>query len=202
MWLVVGLGNPGPQYADNRHNVGFMVVDELCRRWNVRDAMRGKFGSELAQLDLPAVSGSAEAGPRRVYLQKPMEFMNVSGQAVQRASAFYRIDVKQMIVIHDDIDLSFGRVKVKVGGGHGGHNGLRSLSTTIGPAYLRVRCGVGRPGFGKERVVGHVLGGFSKAEQRELPLLVATAADAVVDVLDRGPTFAMNKYNPDTETAS
>jgi PTH1 family peptidyl-tRNA hydrolase len=199
MWLVVGLGNPGPEYADNRHNIGFLVVDELCRRWGQSPgAMRGKFGSEMLQVDLPRPGGGE---PERVWVQKPMEYMNLSGQAVQRATAFYRIDVKQVVVIHDDIDLPMGRVKVKVGGGHGGHNGLRSISGAVGPAYLRVRCGVGRPqgGGGKERVTGHVLGGFSRAEQREVPLLVTQAADAVEDIIWRGPTFAMNQHNRDPE---
>ena len=185
MWLLVGLGNPGPEYADNRHNIGFMVLDELRRRLSASAGSR-KFGSELGQADRAGV---------RLYLQKPMEYMNVSGQAVQRAMAFYRIEPKQVVVIHDEIDLPFGKLRVKVGGGHGGHNGLRSISGNIGADYLRIRCGVGRPSGGKEHVVGHVLAGFSKAEQKELPELIGRAADAIEAVLDHGAQRAMNEYN-------
>lgn len=193
-WLLVGLGNPGPSYVNHRHNIGFMVIDALCRRWS-RDSnlLHGKFGSEMGQI---------ERSGERIYLQKPLEFMNVSGQAVQRALAFYRIEVDHVLAIHDEIDLPLGRLKVKAGGGHGGHNGLRSISGAIGPDYLRIRCGVGRPQGGKERVVGHVLGPFSKAEQPEAALLVERAADAVEDVLDRGIPYAMNKYNANPEPMS
>ncbi len=166
-----------------------MVVDELRRRWGTAvTGARDKYGSELAQ---------ADRGGLRIYLQKPMEYMNLSGQAVQRAMAFYRIEPARVLVIHDEIDLPLGRIRVKVGGGHGGHNGLRSISGVIGPDYLRVRCGVGRPAGGKERVVGHVLGPFSRAEQAEVSELIQRAADAVEMVLDQGTTPAMNKYNKD-----
>ena len=181
--MVVGLGNPGREYADTRHNIGFMVVDELSRRWQL-GAWRSKFGGEIAQ------KGD------RVAL-KPLEYMNLSGQAVQRAAAFYQVQPAQVIVIHDDIDLELGRVKVKAGGGHGGHNGLRSISENIGETYLRVRCGIAKPQGGKERVTGHVLGGFSKAEREELPFLVGGAADAVELTIDKGVTAAMNKVNTD-----
>jgi len=131
---------------------------------------------------------------------KPMEYMNLSGQAVQRTMAFYQVDEKHVVVVHDEIDLEFGRIKVKVGGGHGGHNGLRSVSEQIGPAYVRVRCGVGHPGH-KDRVVGHVLGPFSRAEQKELPFLVGGAADAVEAIVREGPIAAMNRFNVDKSKA-
>lgn len=186
-WLIAGLGNPGPEYANDRHNIGFMVLDELCRRWKLGDdPLRAKFGSEMA---------SADVAGERVYLQKPMEFMNVSGRAVQRAAAFYQIPIGNIVVIHDDLDLPLGALRVKVSGGHGGHNGLRSLSQTLGNDYLRVRCGIGRPSGGKEHVVGHVLGPFSKVEQKELPFLLGQAADAVEGILHKGATYAMNKFN-------
>lgn len=162
-----------------------MVLDELRRRFSASAGSR-KFGSELGQAD--------RAG-ERLYLQKPMEFMNVSGQAVQRALAFYRIEPQRLVVIHDEIDLPLGRLRVKAGGGHGGHNGLRSISGAIGPDYLRVRCGVGRPSGGKEHVVGHVLGPFNKAEQKLVPELIGSAADAVEAILDRGVERAMNEFN-------
>jgi PTH1 family peptidyl-tRNA hydrolase len=184
MWLVVGLGNPGPEYEGSRHNIGFMVVDELGRRMGGL-SWKTKFGGEIAQ-----------AGSAQVVVLKPQEYMNVSGQAVQRTVAFYKIEPARLIVVHDDIDLDFGRLKVKLGGGHGGHNGLRSVSEQLGEGYVRVRCGVGKPkGGGKERVVGHVLGGFNKLEQGALPHLVGGAADAVELILKKGPTAAMNQVN-------
>lgn len=189
-WLLAGLGNPGPDYKNDRHNLGFMVLDELCRRLGVAaSAFRARFGGEVASVDWP--------GGQRVYLLKPMEFMNVSGQAVQRTCAFYQIEPQNVIVVHDEIDLPMGKLRVKSGGGHGGHNGLRSISQTIGPDYLRVRCGIGKPSGGKEKVTGHVLGGFSKAEQVELPFLLGRAADAVDALLQRGLTFTMNEFNKD-----
>lgn len=183
MLLIVGLGNPGREYEHTRHNIGFMVVDELARRWGVA-GWRDKFGGELAQ-------------HKDVVMLKPQEYMNVSGQAVQRTQAFYKIEPKDTVVIHDEIDLPFGKLRVKVGGGHGGHNGLRSIIQMTGDAFIRVRCGVGKPNGGKDKVTGHVLGGFSKAEQTELPFLVGGAADAVQMVLDKGTTIAMNKVNAD-----
>lgn len=190
-WLIVGLGNPGPGYKNDRHNLGFMVLDELCRRMSVpASAFKAKFGSEIA-------TATPLGGGERVHLQKPMEFMNVSGQAVQRAAAFFQIGPENLIVIHDEIDLPFGKLRVKTGGGHGGHNGLRSISQALGPEYLRLRCGIGKPGGGKEQVTGHVLSPFSKAEQAELPFLVGRAADAAEAILQKGITFAMNNFNKD-----
>ncbi|HXU74241.1 MAG TPA: aminoacyl-tRNA hydrolase [Polyangia bacterium] len=183
MWLVVGLGNPGEEYERTRHNIGFMVADELARRWKA-PGWREKFGGEIAQT-------------QDIVVLRPQEYMNVSGQAVQRTQAFYKIEPSHTIVVHDEIDLPFGKLRVKVGGGHGGHNGLRSIIQMSGDAFVRVRCGVGKPDGGKERVTGHVLGGFSKAEQNELPFLIGGAADAVQMVLDKGATAAMNKVNTD-----
>jgi PTH1 family peptidyl-tRNA hydrolase len=183
--LVVGLGNPGREYADTRHNIGFTVMDELARRWGI-GSWRDKFGGEVAQ-------------NKEIVALKPQEYMNLSGQAVQRTKAFYKAD--QVIVIHDEIDLPFGKLRVKVGGGHGGHNGLRSIVENIGADFIRVRCGVGKPAQGKERVVGHVLGGFSKEEQESLPFVIGGAADAVELVMVRGTTAAMNIVNADQNLA-
>jgi len=181
VWLVVGLGNPGEEYRETRHNIGFMVVDEVARRLGA-NGWRAKFGGELLQ------AGDA------LFL-KPQEFMNVSGQAVQRAAAFYKVEAGRTLLVHDDIDLPFGRLRVKVGGGHGGHNGVRSVSQQLGEETVRVRCGVGKPVIGKEKVVGHVLGGFSREEQKELPFLIGGGADAVELVMHKGPTAAMNAVN-------
>lgn len=190
-WLVVGLGNPGPEYEQSRHNIGFMVLDRLIERWGGRKSdFRSKWNSEVAQL---------EAFGHKLHLQKPMQYMNLSGGPVQRAATFFQLQPAQIIVIHDDIDLDFGRLKVKQGGGHGGHNGLRSISGLLGPDYLRVRGGVGRPNVGGdakgERVVGHVLGPFGKAEQRELSAFLDTLAEAVEDIIRHGLVHAMNRHN-------
>jgi peptidyl-tRNA hydrolase, PTH1 family len=183
VFLIVGLGNPGREYEHTRHNVGFMVVDELVRRWKLT-GWRDKFGGEIAQQD-------------GLIVLKPQEYMNVSGQAVQRAQAFYKIEPERTIVVHDEIDLDFGKLRVKVAGGHGGHNGLRSIIANSHDGFIRVRCGVGKPVGGKERVTGHVLGGFSKSEQAELPFLVGGAADAVELIMSKGATAAMNAVNTD-----
>ena len=185
MWLVVGLGNPGPTYEANRHNIGFKVVDELARRWNANSGWRAKFGGEVLQKN-------------QVVILKPQEFMNVSGQATQRTAAFHQIGPNETIVIHDEIDLDFGRLKVKVGGGHGGHNGLRSITEHLGADFLRVRCGVGKPkdkGVENEKVAGYVLSDFSTTENKELPFLIGGAADAVELILQKGSTAAMNQVN-------
>jgi len=158
-----------------------MVVDELARRWNAA-SWREKFGGEIAQ-------------QKDIVMLKPQEYMNLSGQAVQRTQQFYKIEPSQTIVVHDEIDLPFGKLRVKVGGGHGGHNGLRSIIQSAGDAFIRVRCGMGKPDGGKEKVTGHVLGGFSKVEKTELPFLIGGAADAVQLILEKGATVAMNKVN-------
>jgi len=193
MYLIVGLGNPGREYAATRHNVGFLVVDELARRWKVENqGWKNKFGGELAQ----TTYRNSQQADEPIVLLKPQEFMNLSGGATQRVAAFYKIEPSHIVVIHDELDLDFGKLRVKVGGGHGGHNGLRSVSEQLGPAYIRVRCGVGKPNS-KERTVGHVLGGFDKQESKDLPLMIGEAADAVETLLEKGPIVAMNKHNAD-----
>src|SRR5215470_9933453 len=185
MWLLVGLGNPGPKYSRNRHNIGFMVVDELARRTRA-ESFRGKFGGELT---------TSEVGGERCVLLKPQEYMNVSGRSVQRASAFYQVEPKEVVVVHDEIDLPLGTLRIKVGGGHAGHNGIRSIAQDLGSSdFVRLRCGAGRPD-GKGRVVGHVLGDFGKSEKVEAEIMIKEAADAVEDILARGALLAMNKTN-------
>jgi PTH1 family peptidyl-tRNA hydrolase len=164
--LIVGLGNPGAAYAGNRHNIGFMAVDAIAARHHFA-AFRSKFRSHVADGVLAC---------RPVLLLKPMTFMNVSGQAVAAAASFYRIPPEDILVFHDEIDLAAGKVRVKTGGGHAGHNGLRSLHAHIGPNYRRVRLGVGRPGS-KDEVVDHVLDNFAKADKVWLEPLLAVVAD-------------------------
>ena len=130
-------------------------------------------------------------------LLQPRTYMNESGTSAGPARGSLKVPLDRVVVVHDEIDLPFGKIRVKVGGGHGGHNGLRSIIQMTSDAFVRVRCGLGKPVGGKEKVTGHVLGGFSKAEQTELPFLIGGAADAVQLVLDKGPTAAMNRVNAD-----
>lgn len=187
MILVVGLGNPGRQYSANRHNVGFMVVDELaitCRA----DGFRSKFNGEYAK---------GEVSEEDVVLLKPQTFMNDSGRSVQAAMAFFKPKIDRLLVIHDELDLPFGTVRLKVGGGHAGHNGLRSIMACIGTGdFGRIRFGIGRPppGFRGE-VADYVLSSFDGAERAELPDLLKKAAASVVEVAARGLAAAMNVSN-------
>ena len=194
MWLVVGLGNPGPEYEETRHNIGFLTVDALMVRNRVSAPLRPKFGADV---------GEAQLGGARVLFCKPMEFMNVSGQAVARVARFWKIAPAETVVVHDDLDLPFGRLKLGAGGGHGGHNGLRSLITDWGTAdFLRVRAGIGRPAPGRQSPADYVLATFSKAEQKDLPDICARAAEAVETILKAGIGAAMNQFNGKTAEAA
>jgi PTH1 family peptidyl-tRNA hydrolase len=154
MFLVVGLGNPGPGYAANRHNIGFMAADEIVRRHSF-GPWRRKYQGQLAE---------GEIGGQKVLVLKPETYMNNSGQSVGDVLRFFKIPVEDVIVLHDELDLPPGKLRVKRGGGHGGHNGLRSIDAHCGKEYRRVRLGIGHPGD-KSRVHNHVLGDFAKAEQ-------------------------------------
>jgi PTH1 family peptidyl-tRNA hydrolase len=190
MHLVVGLGNPGIEYQDHRHNLGFKVVDELRARAR-SPALRAKLGAELCEVTL--------AG-ERTLLCKPMEFMNVSGQAVARVASFWKIPVADLTVVHDELDLPFGRLKLGSGGGHGGHNGIRSLLANLGDgAFARVRVGVGRPAAGRDPA-DYLLSEFSRAEAKDLPEILATAADAIETIIGKGLPAAMNRFNGKAQT--
>jgi peptidyl-tRNA hydrolase, PTH1 family len=185
MWLVVGLGNPGRQYADNRHNAGFMVVDELMRQ-TTAGTPRQRLGAEIAEATLRGT---------KVIFCKPMEFMNASGFAVSRAGAFWKIPPEQTVVVHDDMDLDFGRLKLALGGGTGGHNGLRSIVAEIGTeSFCRVRFGIGRPPPAWEGA-DYVLAVFSQEERRALQDLLKEAASATLAIIEKGLVTAMNKFN-------
>ena len=168
MLLVVGLGNPGPEYAGNRHNIGFMAVDEIVRRHG--------FGSPRARFH--GVTAEGTLGGEKVVALKPQTYMNDSGRSVAAAVRFYKLKPEQVIVIYDEIDLPLGKVRVKRGGGTGGHNGIRSIEAHVGPDFWRVRIGVGHPGH-KDLVHRHVLNDFAKAEREE----VAKVIDAVAEAL-------------------
>ncbi len=169
MRLLVGLGNPGPKHRDNRHNIGFMAADEIVRRYNF-SAPRARFQSD-------SFEGTIDG--EKVLLLKPTTFMNESGRAVGEAARFFKLAPEDIIVIHDEIDLAAGKVRIKRGGGHAGHNGLRSIHAHLGsPDYVRIRLGVGHPGD-KEKVHGHVLSDFSKQDEK----WVEAELDAVAQAL-------------------
>lgn len=180
MLLVVGLGNPGEKYARNRHNIGFMAADEIVRRHSF-SAYRSKFQGELSE---------GKIGTEKVLVFKPMTFMNESGRAVKEVVTFYKIAAEDILVLHDELDLAPGKLRVKRGGGHAGHNGLRSMHAHVGEGYARVRLGIGHPGH-KDKVTGHVLNDFAKADQDWLVPLLDAVADSIDLVLEgKDPEFS------------
>lgn len=182
MFLVVGLGNPGRAYADNRHNIGFMAVDEIVHRHGF-SPWRAKFQGEIAD--------GTVAGEKALVL-KPTTFMNESGRAVREAATFYKIPPEDVIVFHDEIDLAPGKLRIKRGGGHAGHNGLRSIHAGIGPDYARVRMGVGHPGD-KDRVKSYVLKDFAKADDEWLDPMIDGCAEFLTDLLKGDDPSFMSK---------
>lgn len=166
MKLFVGLGNPGSGHARNRHNIGFMAADAIAGAHGF-GPWRAKFRGEIAE---------GRLGPEKVLLLKPGTYMNLSGEAVRAASQFFKVEPGDVVVFHDELDLAAGKVRVKTGGGHAGHNGLRSIDAHVGPAYTRVRLGIGHPGD-KRLVTNHVLGDFSKADAEWLDDLLRGVAD-------------------------
>jgi PTH1 family peptidyl-tRNA hydrolase len=187
VYLIAGLGNPGKKYAANRHNVGFMAVD-LIAGLSSGVAFREKFSGLFARAD---VFGQPAA------LLKPMTFMNLSGDSVQPAIAFTKVSVGDVIVVHDELDVPFGEVRLKVGGGHAGHNGLRSIIERAGSAdFVRVRVGIGRPppGF-RGDVADYVLSDFDASERAELPDVLSKAVEATRKVFGLGIAAAMNVVN-------
>lgn len=187
MYLVVGLGNPGKNYVSHRHNVGFMVVEDVASRVRA-DAFREKFSGLVAR---------ASFGDEPAYLLAPQTYMNESGRSVQPALAFYKIGPPNLIVVHDELDLPFGEVRLKVGGGHAGHNGLRSIMAHVGTGdFIRLRVGIGRPpaGFGGD-VADFVLSSFDMVERAKLPDILKQATETVLEVAARGVAAAMNVRN-------
>ncbi|TFV53005.1 aminoacyl-tRNA hydrolase [Blastococcus sp. TF02A-35] len=188
-FLVVGLGNPGPGYAGNRHNVGAMVLEELARRAGIKLAP-GK-GARAR-----AVSGEGRLAGRRVVLAQPLTYMNESGGPVRGLLDYHKLPPEQLVVLHDELDIPFSAVRLKRGGGEGGHNGLRSISRSTGTKdYLRVRVGIGRPP-GRQDPADFVLKDFSSTERKELDLLLVEAADATELLLTSGLEAAQNQVHP------
>ena len=192
LWCVVGLGNPGPQYAGNRHNLGQMVLDELARRTGAHLATH-RTRTAVAEARLGMLPGGAP-GPR-VVLAKPTSYMNTSGGPVKALATYFDVPADHVVVVHDELDIPFGDVRLKVGGGEGGHNGLRDITKALGTKdYVRVRAGVGRPP-GRMDTADFVLKDFGAVERKELPFLIDTAADAVEAVVTEGLLAAQNRFH-------
>ena len=189
--LVAGLGNPGPDYEGTRHNVGFAVLDVLAARLGSRFSAHRRSGADVAEGRLPGPQPG-----RRAVLAKPRGYMNLSGGPVAGAARFFSVAPTDVVVVHDDLDLDFGVVRLKRGGGEGGHNGLRSISKSLGTKdYLRVRFGIGRPP-GRQDPADYVLKRWSSTERKELDVSLELAADAVEALLTEGLEPAQNRYHP------
>jgi PTH1 family peptidyl-tRNA hydrolase len=189
-WLIVGLGNPGSEYANNRHNVGFMVADLLAER------IGGKFkraGKAQAQV-LEGRIGAPGPASRRVVLVKPTSYMNLSGGPVNALRDFYKVPLAKIVAVHDELDIDYGTLRLKLGGGDNGHNGLKSMTKAMGPDYHRVRFGIGRPP-GRMQVADFVLKDFSSTERKELDFLVDRATDSVECLVSEGLERAQSAYN-------
>lgn len=187
-YLVVGLGNPGPKYASTRHNIGQMVLDRLAGPTSFSAAKRAQAVVLEGRIGVPGAD-------RRVILAKPTTYMNTSGGPVKALAQYYGIPAEQIIVVHDEIDIPFDAIRLKCGGGEGGHNGLRSITSSLGTKdYLRVRVGVGRPPSGRD-TADHVLAGFTSTERRTLENLVVDAADAVEMLVLQGLVAAQQRFH-------
>ncbi|MFC0507922.1 aminoacyl-tRNA hydrolase [Micromonospora costi] len=187
-WLVVGLGNPGREYAGNRHNVGFMVADLLAQRVGAKFGRHRRAVAEVAE-------GRLGFGGPRLVLVKPLTYMNLSGGPVAALSQFYKVVPGQVVAVHDELDIGYGQLRVKCGGGEGGHNGLRSMTKSLGTKeYVRVRFGIGRPP-GRQDPADYVLSDFGAVERKELEFLVDRAADVVESVITRGVEPTQNLYH-------
>jgi peptidyl-tRNA hydrolase, PTH1 family len=188
MTLVVGLGNPGSEYANNRHNIGFDVIDRLAKEGDV----------ELSQRRFQSRFGQTKIAGEKVILMKPETFMNLSGDAVADAARFYKIENGELIVVHDELDLPLGRLQVRRGGGTAGHNGVTHVAERLGSNdFVRVRVGIGKPEGkgGRTKVIGHVLGDFA-ADERELAAnMIERAAKAVRMIIEKDLKAAMNEFN-------
>lgn len=196
MTVVVGLGNPGPEYAQTRHNVGQMVIDELARRHGASFSRNKKTNCAEASVRIGGAGASAAgASGAGIVLAKPMSYMNLSGGPVSSLVKYYSVDPNSIVVIHDELDVAFGAIRLKSGGGSAGHNGLKDITKALGtPDYTRVRVGVGRPP-GRQEAADYVLKPFSTTERKELDLVIALAADAVEDLLTKGLAEAQQRFH-------
>ena len=183
--LIAGLGNPGKEYAQTRHNIGFLVVEALASKSSlVID--KSRFDSEYVK---------ARIKGKDVFLVKPLTYMNRSGIPIHKFASYYKIDIEDIVIVHDDMDLAFGKIKIVKSRGHGGHNGVRSIIDAFGKKdCVRIRIGVDHPGSGAN-ITGHVLGGFSPDEKKMLDQCIDTASDACLCIIENGVTAAMNLFN-------
>lgn len=189
-WLVVGLGNPGREYERNRHNVGFLVADLLAARTGARLARHRRAVADVAEARLGVGADAA-----RLVLVKPLTYMNLSGAPVAALASFYKIPAARIVAVHDELDLPYGQLRAKAGGGEGGHNGLRSMSQSLSTKdYLRTRFGIGRPP-GRQDPADYVLSDFSPAQRKELEFLVDRAADIVESIIERGLEATQNVFH-------
>ena len=191
VWLVVGLGNPGPSYAGHRHNVGYLVADELARRlgssWRAHKS--GRADVVEGRLGVPGTPGP------RLVLARPRCYMNETGGPVKALATFYKVPPERIIAIHDELDIGFGTLRTKLGGGDNGHNGLRSMRSSLGTGdFYRVRCGIGRPP-GRQDVADFVLSDYSSVERKGLPFQVDHAADAVETLITEGLERTQQRFN-------
>lgn len=185
MKLIIGLGNPGFKYVSTRHNIGFLVVDQIAHNHNISIAVKG----------FDACFGKGKIGDIAVLLVKPKTFMNISGISVKKSADYFKIDLADLIVVHDDIDLPFGTIRIKDGGGHAGHKGLISIIEYLGNSeFIRVRIGIGKPPD-KSMVEKFVLETFTDDEMKLLPLITMTASNSVTTIIVSGIQAAMNQYN-------
>ena len=188
-WLIVGLGNPGEQYAATRHNVGQMVIDELVKRHNV------KLGSHKSRTDIAAYKLGVGVDALSVILAKSHSYMNESGGPVKALAQFYSVEPEKIIVLHDELDIPFAAIRSKIAGGDNGHNGLKSLTSSLGTAeYFRVRLGIGRP-LGQQDPGDFVLKAFSKEEKKDLGEFLDRGADVVESLMEKGLEFTQQRFN-------
>lgn len=184
-WLIAGLGNPGREYAKTRHNIGFMVIDRLAEKFNI----------SLNQKKFDNLFGLGEIDGTKVILTEPMAFMNRSGPPILQLAKYYKLTFDHVLVIHDDIDILFGNLKIKTKGGHGGHNGIRSIIGASGNGeFPRIRIGIGRPDTHID-VTDHVLGKIAKEEIKHLETVLTSAAQAAQAIINKGLTLSMNMFN-------
>ena len=191
VWLVVGLGNPGPAYAGHRHNVGYLVADVLAERMGSPFRAHKSGRAEVVEGRL----GAPGADVPRVVLARPRSYMNESGGVVSTLAKFYKVPAERIVAVHDELDIPFGALRIKLGGGDNGHNGLRSVRTSLGTGdFYRVRLGIGRPP-GRQDVADFVLSDYSSTERKELPVLVVEAADAVESLVADGLERTQQRFN-------
>jgi peptidyl-tRNA hydrolase, PTH1 family len=188
-WLVVGLGNPGDQYAATRHNIGQMVIDELAKRHSV------KFSSHKSRTDIAAYKISYGADSHSIILGKSKGYMNETGGPVKALANFYSVEPQNIIALHDELDIPFSAIRTKIAGGDNGHNGLKSMTSAFGTAeYFRIRLGIGRP-MGEQDPADFVLKAFSKVEQKELGDFIMRSADAVESLITNGLELTQQNFN-------